>query len=53
MKKTKQQLINEWAEMTDEEKAVWNGFKGYCQGKTYYQDSLFIPRKRIYRVIPN
>jgi hypothetical protein len=53
MKKTKKQLRREWSEMTEFKKAKWNGFKGYCEGKTYYQDSLFIPRKRIYRVIPN
>jgi len=35
------ELIKEWNKLSDEEKSKWNGFKGFVEGRTFKEDSLF------------
>jgi hypothetical protein len=45
MKKTQRQLMQEWARLSDFQKARWNGFRGYCKGEKFNETSRFIGKR--------
>lgn len=44
-KKCEKDFLKEWFKLDSFQKAKWNGFKGYLEGKKYIDSSLFLPKR--------